>query len=1087
MTAEATAEFIWCYSLPDNPEFLSEAVNRLHQLLGTQTKDSDTPDAFLGASDARNPRILREPKDFFSIELILLDFLNTYIWTLVSHIKAIDVRLDANVLSDFATHSYLSKEVHELAGPGLLSRRVFWAVSILERDRSQATIPQDILGLVYRHALRFNDSETLLRLRRSVSLSRNYEIFGESLLSATLLLANDPGHSDVVHILAQHSPPVDLIWRLLRSRRDSVAVEVVRSLRLDNETVCQIVESIPDGFATASPAIVTIANTLLPFLPRRMFESEIELEQRRSLDWGEDSVSAPSAPSAEDSGSIRFGKPVEPGCVKSADRPRVGYYCYTCCEQPDLICLNCAVHCHAGHFVTFGHYQRFTCRCARVCDCGHAVAPSPSPSLRSSALVKLFVALADANWEKSEQASEFPLPKTREITSRLTRDIRTLPLRSLNRLNCSPRLSIDLIHPSILQPRSFSNMYSERSVLSLFQRRATHGLLNLVDASSDFLFVAAGDQVRVHTSFEFRQINEFKVMNPIALISVRRRDTIPLLVAVGSVRSFEVFAIGHKGEARRLFFHVNKASSQYLLAIDWIHDDFVSAVWDRALELYPLREATESVAPSEKYVCENEVMTSCVFLEHDFLTFVLIACHSGKSYLEPIFVGAGPVISLRTMVVWQSEFVSINISVCHEANLFFISAPGTGLRIYRIEDLFSGKPTAATQINFEGSSGEVRFVGTIPGCPSILLFVHPQENALFTLEITNTSLEVSRIGSPKPIRLFEHDHEIYGFARLNDQFIVVAGDGSIASVSPASISDSEEMFDEFEVPLTFWSSATVATMENSEITGSDSTQDYNTLYNDSVAFFHTKVREKVLNFHVKDPALAIVGFMLKFGQHQDRDQRPPYAVLNGRKYGTRADRNHMFVLMPHEVRPGEKVSLSFPAKQDKDIVLQSAAIFVVKADQMGQFLTAWAGPDWLASPRNFLEFKDARRNEKAAAATASRVVMAISAMAEEVVDEALIRKVVEIMYSRPELAMAARSVIVRLATVRREVLVHWADGLKSTLEHGKVASESWEAVWRDFALFPSELQSQLQDLVWEVAPLTGLIGAILAAFTNLDE
>jgi hypothetical protein len=1085
MTVEATAEFVWRYRLPDDPAFLSEAANKLHQLLGTQTKDSEILTAFFGTSSARNPRVLRAPKDYFAAELTVLDFLNTYIWALVSHIKVVNGKLDVNVLSDFATHSYLSEEVRQLAGPVLPSRRAFWAALILDRDPSQAKIPQDVLGLVYRHVLRFNDSETLLRLRRSVSLSQNWEIFGESLLSATLLLANDRSHSDVVQILVQHSSPIDLIWRLLRSRRDSVAVELVRSLRLDNAIACQIIESISEGFGTTPPGIVAIVNTLLPFIPRRMFQSGIELEQGQSLDWDEDSVATPSPASADDSESIPFGKPVKPGCVKSADGPRVGYYCYTCSERPDLICLNCAVHCHPGHFVTFGHYQAFTCKCSRVCDCGHAVAPSPPQTLRSSTLVKLFIALAGVDWEKSQHGSELLLQKTQQITSRLTRDIRTIPLRSLNRLNCPPSLSIELIHPPILQPRSFSNLYSDTSVLSLFQRRATHGLLNLVDASPGFLFIAAGDQVRVHSPFEFRQISAFQVMNPIALISVRKRNDLPLLVAVGSVRSFEVFAIGPKGEARRLFFHLNKEPSQFLLAIDWIHDDFLSALWDKALELYPLQEATENVAPFEKYVCGNEVMTSCVVLEHNFLTFVLIACHSGKLYLEPIFVGAGPVISLRTMVVWQSEFVSINVSVCYEANLFFIAAPGTDLRIYRIEDLFSGTPTAATQIDFEGSSGELKFVGTVPRCPSILLFVHPQASALFALEITNTSLEVSRIRSPKAMRLFDHDHEVYGFARLNDQFVIIAGDGSISSLSPTSILSPDETFDEFEVPLTFWSSATVATMENSEITGTDTTQDYNTLYHDSVAFFHTNVREKVLTFHVKDPTLAIVGFMLSFGHH-DSNQRPPYAMLKGRKYETRADRNHMFVLMPHEVRPGEKVSLSFPARQDRDIVLQSAAIFVVKADQIAQFLTACSGCGWLTRPRHLLEFWDAHKHEKTPAATAYRVVMAITPTAEEVLDEALIRKVVEIMYSRPELAMAARSIMVRLATVRKEVLAHWAEGLKSTLESRKVAKELWEAVWRDFALFPSELHSQLQELVWEVGPATGSIGAILAAFAYLD-
>jgi hypothetical protein len=286
---------------------------------------------------------------------------------------------------------------------------------------------------------------------------------------------------------------------------------------------------------------------------------------------------------------------------------------------------------------------------------------------------------------------------------------------------------------------------------------------------------------------------------------------------------------------------------------------------------------------------------------------------------------------------------------------------------------------------------------------------------------------------------------------------------------------------EYAVPLTFWAGATVATKDISYMKGTESGQDYNTLYTDGAAFFHTHNTEKLLNFHVKSQDYAIVGIMLYF---RSSSTRPEFVSIKGRKYLTKADRMYHFPLMPHEVRPGAPVQMRFPRRSDHEIAMQGAAIFVVKTDKLRTFLDVDAvGPDWIARPVKFDDFEDPGGSPKnPVLKTCALVASAIVVSEEDVIDPQLVESLVTVLYQKKEFSVFARSALIRILRARPEVLETWVETLRRLLEEEKIGAELWSFVWRDFSLLPKEYQSRVQDLIWKKDRPLAFVATAVSAF-----
>jgi hypothetical protein len=579
-------------------------------------------------------------------------------------------------------------------------------------------------------------------------------------------------------------------------------------------------------------------------------------------------------------------------------------------------------------------------------------------------------------------------------------------------------------------------------------------------------------------------VTEFEVSGPIIHLIAQRSSVNPILLAVGFLRGFEVIAFQNKSH-RRLIHHTVRNGEQHLLNLQWV-SGHLAVLWPNSVEIFSIEERPEPATPIETYTISGEIMTSFVFYDHEGLTVVLVAFMSGKSALEPILVGAGPTIRLSATSRWPSKFTGLTISACPEANLCFLAAVGVDLQLYRMDSIFGGSTTKA-HIGFDGAShSPVTFCTTVPGCQSMLIFRQTVTNTLHICEFTDTTIISSKLSVKQRCRFFDRDQDIYAWAVTDDNFFVIASDGSVQRLVSEQevVADSEE----YRVPLTFWSLASIATTDNSEITGTDTSQDYNSLYNDNTAYFHSNVVDKVLSFHLRDPSYAIVGILLGFVRNQS-EARPPYVVLKGRRYSTKGDHNHLFPLMPSEVRPGEKVDLLFPAPTTCDIAMQSAVIFIMKVNHIKPFLN----PDpqiknWLSDPTDLFDFTDViPKDAPLIQRTAHQLATTIFVQDGQEIDQTLVRRLIRCLYSSPQISIAARSALIRIAAIRPGLVQDWAEGLAEVLRAGEVSPELWDYVWRDFAVLPRNVQLGLQNVIWDAAPKVGCLASVLSAFSFHSE
>jgi hypothetical protein len=858
-----------------------------------------------------------------------------------------------------------------------------------------------------------------------------------------------------------------LVWKLCSTNRINIALEVIQELRLDRSTIRTLIEAIPDE-PIDCPELKAIVAQLLLFLPKSLVDS-VGTQPPRLPGWDDDTALPEGRPAAplNDTDNIWVEKAVEPGCVQTSDTRRAAFLCYTCKQRPEQVCLNCAVHCHAGHNVLFGGSRDFECRCAKMGQCGGTKRQPEGPPLSAPKLLKLFLSLF--NSDKPAGAVEVP---SRPLSPRLAKDPKSMLFRAMKWLTVPSRIGYAIVRPSLFTPRSV-NVYCDQALPGVLKRPIA---LHLLESCGGLLFVAAGRHMKVFRGFE--EVRQFDVPPP-TVVKARRCNDIVVL-AVGSFGRFDVFQIDAEGHERRLFHDARDGTS--VVQIEFPRDEHVAALWGACLAIYHIEESEQRLSPVEICVCGVEIMTSCVFRPKDGLTFALVGMATGKTAIEPVLVGSGPKVELTTFVRWPSNRLGLWLSFCEEMDLFFVSAPTSELQVYQMDDIFTEIPLPKASIG--GVPGELAFCCRLPDCKSILLFVHPPSGALYALEFTDDAIELSRVPqSGKGFSFFGRDQAVYGLTVMDDQVLVLANDGSLKTFVQSDRDDSDDNFGvPYAVPLTFWTGATIATPENSEITGTDNSQNYATLYHDSPAYFRNPPSERVLTFHVSDPSYAIVGLVIAFA-HRDPDSRPPYAILHGRRIPTRQDPISMFPLMPHEVRPGEKVDLYFTAPQSPEIAMQSAWIFIVKSDRIRRFIEVdMSSRDWMTQPSDLLDFIDGGDAED----VVYPLAMAIDPKSTDLFDPEPIKKLAQIIYSRQSWSLPARSAMVRIASANGAAIAWWAEGIRAVIESGAVDERLWEALWRDFALLPQDIQRAIQDTVWSADPPVASVGAALSAFSYHD-
>jgi hypothetical protein len=604
------------------------------------------------------------------------------------------------------------------------------------------------------------------------------------------------------------------------------------------------------------------------------------------------------------------------------------------------------------------------------------------------------------------------------------------------------------------------------SALRRFYSKDVPVVPSFLESVNGYLAVASGSMVRLLNTDTYFTRSDFPVMEPAVHLSAYGQ-----MLAVASLRTIEVFLVD-SGIAQRICFREPSGSPQnVILQIEWINETYLAALGRETMEIYNIVQSDSSLRPVEVYCARQDTLTSAVFCERDGVQCAVVALSSGKIALEPILVNSpGSVVTFANFADMANKVKLGIISAYKAGNMFFLSTPDrNAFQIFRIDDIF--RQGAAPQVQMSFESGDARFLGPWVDHPSVLFFVRMSTMSVTAIEFTDSVLEISNVVPLREFRLFDRMFTVYGISGKH----VIAGNGRICSIvlKEEDPEDVDACEDEYKPPLTFWTLASIATTENSMIKGTDPTQDYNTLYNDSVAFFHVDVPRKVLSFHIKDRSEAIVGMMLAFRHGQDR---PAYVMLKGRKYMTLTEKNYMFPLLPSEVKPGKKVDLEFPSRSNSDYAMQSAVIFTVKADRIQELIHV-KQRDWISGGlTDYCEVKEKRSPALFQIATAISCTEGFS-------DEALLERIVKIMYSNLEYAGYARGIVVRVVRSNPGLVKVWSRGLLEVVKRKEVCHELWPFAWRDYRFMEKDTRIMIEHEIWSGCPEIGSVGSIVSAFS----
>jgi hypothetical protein len=432
---------------------------------------------------------------------------------------------------------------------------------------------------MYAHFLLVCDSNTLGRLRAALPFSSRGSAIGAPLAIATLLISLKPIPDLNALVLDQNVSSYAFIWKLALSDRSAIAVDLIQKAKLTRSMALWIIEAVFPSITDlpgCPPWLPPIAEHLLPFLPSKLLDGRGSAPPPPvSLQWEEDRHdSEASALPANHEHNIWVEQRVARECVKTTGGRRVGFFCHTCPRQ-ELLCLNCAVHCHRGHAIAFGRTMEFTCKCASFCECGHqeSAPEGPAASVDAAAIIRLLCALSHSD------TATAPAPRRvhdRAIRPQLSKDLRSYAIQDLEIRRAEPRVRLEALHRSIIQPRPVAPAPCDKQLPAAVPR--------LADCADDFLFIAVGDHVRVFNLANFEAVGGFQVGGPILTLVARRGSSGPVLLAPGCLRSFEIIAFQPRAPPRRLL-RVPRAGDGHILSMEWV-SDHLAVLWPDSLEIY---------------------------------------------------------------------------------------------------------------------------------------------------------------------------------------------------------------------------------------------------------------------------------------------------------------------------------------------------------------------------------------------------------------------------------------------------------------------------------------------------------------------
>ena len=1053
---ETTAEFFWRYRLPSKPEF---CMDLLYVLMGlfrgaALARDGTSGYGFLKEAVIDIPT---DPKAFFDSSRGKLDNIILMLSTVLKQLKEISSfeSLDRVALSDLSIHSRVPREMKELIGAPIPERLDFWKRMQVVFSPSDGAITEvDSIFLLW--ALEFKAPTGCEMPMRGDLRSLVY----------VCLYLNDTLVDQVAKDWS-FEVAVQLMWKFIVCK-PHIGLRIFASLKIDQDNVAAVLQHIPANIDQddISKELSSVCNVLSQYLPQFLFDDC----SRTSAACHDETGNEKHVP--DDAGNIWQERRVKRQCCRTApDRQRVGYVCRTCGSSRGILCLSCAVNCHKGHDVGFGTFGEYDCECSRCSE------PEGQP-VPIQGLLTLFKVMAMG-----------PEPEVENVPRVSSEQLREMECVKNSQLE-EPQMRIVRTDTRILKCEKLEAFSQElRNLPDSISNGLGATVMHLVDSAGDLLFVLDRKYLKAFDlSNSFEKLAKYEFSGIPCHVRVKP-DIEPhsAFVAVAGLNFVDVLKFDREARRIRRVWHKepNVSHNNNITAVSWVQNR-LAVVRRFSLVICDIDLTSGQVRSSEQFKHKKgkrEAIMTVSFQNCGEEWFAIIALENGQIARERIFkVPASTKKKISDYFSWKLTYVGNHVSICPENNLAFVSIPGVTVGVHRLDSFEKAGPL--TKLNIPESCGEWDYYCCYPGFNTLMLFVQYKSHALYTAEITSHGIEYAPVEIDAPAKnVMAHSWAVYGYFKFNDKIYALLVDGTVA-VLTRKLAKTEAL--EYRVPLTFWSDTTVATKSNSQITGTDPSQNYNTLYVSSVAYFRKSTITRTLTFHINNPNDCIVGIMLWFGDH-GRRERPEYVMLNNRKYMTKTNEHFLFPLMPQEVKPGASVSLHFPAPNSScpEVTMQCAHFFTMPYEKVRPFVEAAQAVTYSSWPTSLLEFHNVESSEvNGLTHSLWRIARAIAPSSDVPVAEDILKTLARILYTDKQAAVPARYALVRLASTRQNILEIWIKTISELASNGPVDDDLWADFFRDCTAIGHEELCQFCDRLWERDPKLGSVGAVLCAFMS---
>jgi hypothetical protein len=623
-----------------------------------------------------------------------------------------------------------------------------------------------------------------------------------------------------------------------------------------------------------------------------------------------------------------------------------------------------------------------------------------------------------------------------------------------------------------------------------FSRRlavAGFSLAVVAGVEANALVVASGSRLRALRLSDFDEIATWEL--PFAPVQLAVAPFDPSVLAVASLQRVFVVALTERGfEVSHEIQLMLDILGQHIFvnSVAWLPNSLnLAVVCNAFVKVYDF--SVDVLSPWACYTPEDgDFFTSAVFAPRGDDAAILLGTASGRVALQVVGPAGsdGPVYVAQYLQIPGIPGLPV-ISAAEGSGLLFLTAAGVDMVVCKLEEAIAGDG----EIQF----ATIKLTDQIPWIcihnqGALHFFLNPVSSAVLTVEITDAEFEVAVLNKLDPdyhYREFRPPSFYLSYYVIGeDIFMISAQSGRKMALThgaeDSDDEDDEDVNDVFTVPATFWSLSRIATGPIL-VSGTYADGDGANLIN-----HHSRVRfradgRKELRFKSSDPNVVIVGFKVSI-DGSSANARPKWLKLNDRKTIVKAARPYMLALKPNEVQSGE-ITLELGSNGSSDIQCDGVDVFTVsqcslprRADSQG---------DWMIDATSVFDYADGKPHKISGplGAIENLCSLTLTANGEELNDDTVIA-LVRLMYEAPDTSIFCRRMLVKGIGDRAKGLQLWATEMKRLVVAKAIHGQSWKLFWRDLALLPDELRSQIIGDVWMAGPEFPSPAAILCAFIS---